>query len=53
EIKRHGGKSVVQSPSDAQAPEMPVNAILRDNPDHVVMLDRIGPLLRQLVGIST
>lgn len=53
EIKRHGGKSVVQSPSDAQAPEMPVNAILRDNPDHVVMLDRIGPLLRQLVGTAT
>ena len=53
EIKRHGGKSVVQSPSDAQAPEMPVNAIIHDNPDHVVMLDRIGPLLRQLVETST
>jgi two-component system chemotaxis response regulator CheB len=49
EIKKHGGTCVVQSPSDAKEPSMPANAILRDSPDHVVMLDRLGPLLRSLV----
>jgi two-component system chemotaxis response regulator CheB len=50
EIKRQGGTSVVQSPVDAEAPSMPISAILQDSPDHVVLLDRLGPLLRTLVS---
>lgn len=49
EIKKHGGMSVVQSPADAQVPSMPINAIIQDSPDHIVMLDEMGPLLKRLV----
>lgn len=49
-IGRGGGKSIVQSPSDAEVPGMPINAIVRDSPDHVVLLDEIGPLLQRLVA---
>ena len=49
-IGKHGGTSIVQSPSDALVPGMPINAIVRDSPDHVVLLDEIGPLLQQLVA---
>lgn len=50
EIKRRGGKSVVQSPSDSQVPHMPIHAILHDSPDHVVLLEKLGPLLASLVS---
>ncbi len=50
EVKKHGGTSVVQSPADAQAPGMPINAFLHDSPDHVLPLDRLGPLLKTLVA---
>ncbi|WP_409173179.1 chemotaxis protein CheB [Variovorax sp. H27-G14] len=50
EVKKHGGTSVVQSQTDAQAPGMPINAILHDSPDHVLPLDRLGPLLKTLLA---
>ena len=49
EIKRCGGLSIVQSPSDAQAPSMPTHAIMHDGPDHVMTMERLGPLLTKLV----
>jgi two-component system chemotaxis response regulator CheB len=52
-VKAHGGISIVQSPSDAQEPSMPTNALLRDSPDHVLLIEQIGPLLMQLVAQRT
>lgn len=49
-VKRHGGVSVVQSPADSRAPSMPLSAIFHDSPDHIVILDEMGPLLVGLVG---
>lgn len=48
-IKAHRGISIVQSPMDAREPNMPTNALLRDSPDHVVLIEQIGPLLMRLV----
>jgi two-component system chemotaxis response regulator CheB len=48
-IKEHGGRSIVQSPADAQAPSMPITAIVHDSPDYIAMLDEMGPLLKKLV----
>ena len=50
EVKRHGGRCVVQSPSDAKVPAMPINAIVHDSPDHIVLLDDIAPLLIYLIA---
>lgn len=50
EVKKHGGRSVVQSPSDAKVPGMPINAIVHDSPDHIVLLDDIAPLLIDLIA---
>ncbi|MFM9428046.1 two-component system chemotaxis response regulator CheB [Variovorax sp. GrIS 2.14] len=48
-IKAHQGLSIVQSPSDALAPSMPTQALLHDSPDHVVLIEELGPLLISLV----
>jgi len=48
-IKARGGMCVVQSPADAQAPSMPIHAIIRDSPNYVVLLDDLGPLLKEMV----
>jgi two-component system chemotaxis response regulator CheB len=48
-IKRCGGITVVQDPADAEFPDMPRNALSLTPVDHVVPLDRIGPLLAKLV----
>lgn len=49
QIKKYGGTLVVQSPSTALVPEMPLNALLRDSPDQIVPLDRLGAVLTKLV----
>jgi len=49
-VKRHGGVSVVQSPADSRAPSMPLSAIVHDSPDHIAILDEMGPLLVGLAG---
>jgi two-component system, chemotaxis family, protein-glutamate methylesterase/glutaminase len=48
-IEHTGGVAVVQNPKDAAFPEMPENAIRRDDPDHVVDLREMPALLDKLV----
>ncbi|RYF79789.1 MAG: chemotaxis protein CheB [Comamonadaceae bacterium] len=47
-IHKRGGICVVQSPGEADAVQMPMNAIQYDNPDYIAFLDEIGPLLTRL-----
>jgi two-component system chemotaxis response regulator CheB len=48
-LKRCGGITVVQEPSDAAFPDMPTSAIERATPDHVVTLAAMPALLDGLV----
>jgi two-component system chemotaxis response regulator CheB len=43
-LKQSGGVTVVQDPSDAIQPEMPMTALSRGKPDHVVRLADLPPL---------
>lgn len=47
-IKRCGGMVVVQDPATAEVPDMPHHAIQRAAPDHIVPLDGLAGLLREL-----
>ncbi len=47
-IKEAGGLAIVQTPQTAEAPGMPRAAIEAVNPDYVLPLEKIGPLLRKL-----
>lgn len=47
-IHQCGGLSVVQDPNDAAFPEMPLNALDRVTPDHVVALATMPSLLDEL-----
>ena len=49
-IKTCGGLAVVQSPDDAEYPEMPTNALHRVEADHVVPLIELPDLLAHLVS---
>lgn len=51
-VRRHGGTGVVQDPDDAVFPSMPSSAARFAAPDHVVALDRIAPLLTELVAAT-
>ncbi|RYX88939.1 MAG: hypothetical protein EOO28_34650 [Comamonadaceae bacterium] len=51
-IKKHGGLTMVQSPSSAAEPTMPRNAILGDSPDQVVPVECLGGMLRACVGVG-
>ena len=44
-----GGMTVVQDPRDAAFPEMPLTALNRAQPDHVVPLEKLPTLLENLV----
>jgi two-component system chemotaxis response regulator CheB len=48
-IKQCGGLAVVQDPADAEDPGMPGAALQAVDVDHCVPLERIAPLLAQLV----
>ncbi len=48
EIARRGGTTIVQDPADAERPEMPRAALEAMQPDHVVPLAEVGPLLDRL-----
>jgi two-component system, chemotaxis family, protein-glutamate methylesterase/glutaminase len=48
EIKRKGGVAVVEDPTTALFPSMPLNALHRVEVDHIVPLPAIGALLAQL-----
>lgn len=50
EIKRCGGRSVVQTPSDAANPSMPTSALDCVPVDHCVPLSEMGRLLASLAG---
>jgi two-component system, chemotaxis family, protein-glutamate methylesterase/glutaminase len=47
-IKQRGGTAIVQDPSDATEPSMPLSALRNVQVDHRVPLDRIAPLLVRL-----
>jgi two-component system, chemotaxis family, protein-glutamate methylesterase/glutaminase len=47
-IKAAGGTTIVQSPEDALVPDMPRNALERVNPDYVVPLRELVPLMSRL-----
>lgn len=49
-IEAQGGIGIVQSPSDALAPGMPMTALMHDSPDHVALVEHIGPLLVRLIA---
>jgi two-component system chemotaxis response regulator CheB len=50
EIKQHGGKAIVQEPSDALFPDMPKNALENVPVDYVVPLADIPALLMRQAG---
>lgn len=47
-IEACGGTTVVQDPSDAKAPSMPLSAISGGDVDHIVRLDAMANLLNKL-----
>ncbi|MEZ5784893.1 MAG: chemotaxis protein CheB [Xanthobacteraceae bacterium] len=47
-LKQSGGESVVQDPKDAAYSEMPMSALNRVHPDHVVSLAELPALLERL-----
>ncbi|HEX8199857.1 MAG TPA: chemotaxis protein CheB [Isosphaeraceae bacterium] len=49
-VKAHGGVGIVQIPGEATFPRMPLTAIRHAQPDHVLPLADIGPLLVRLAG---
>jgi two-component system chemotaxis response regulator CheB len=52
-VQRAGGISVVQDPQDAEFSEMPLTALKRVQPDHVVRLEDMPTLLNGLVHQQT
>jgi two-component system chemotaxis response regulator CheB len=51
-VRAAGGIAIVQDPADARVSAMPVNAALTAGIDHLVALDRLGPLLVELISHS-
>lgn len=52
ETSANGGITVAQSPEDAYAPYLPLNAVLNDHPSHVLPLDDIPKLMCELAQHS-
>jgi two-component system, chemotaxis family, protein-glutamate methylesterase/glutaminase len=50
EIARRGGRTIVQDPDTAERPEMPRAALARLQPDHVLALEDVARLLREVGG---
>jgi two-component system chemotaxis response regulator CheB len=50
DLKRCGGVTVVQNPTDADAPDMPLAALQASDVDYRVSLSDMGDLLMRLVG---
>ena len=48
-IKERGGLAIVQSPEDAEVPDMPMSALRHVEVDRVLSLSQIGPVLEKLV----
>lgn len=49
-IRSYHGLAIVQSPQDAEAPEMPAAALKIAGADHILKLDEIAALLNRLTG---
>jgi two-component system chemotaxis response regulator CheB len=49
-IKRMGGTTIIQSPDDAEHPQMPQNVLEYVEVDHTVDADDMGPLLETLIN---
>lgn len=49
-IKRCGGRAVVQDPEEADSPGMPRAAIEATDPDAILPVGEIGPLLRRMIA---
>lgn len=49
-VKSRGGVVIVQSPRDAEVPDMPANVIRQVRTDYCLDLTEIAPLLKQLVA---
>ncbi|HEV8583476.1 MAG TPA: chemotaxis protein CheB [Methylomirabilota bacterium] len=52
-IKRAGGLSLVQSPSEAQFPAMPCTALAEDDVDAALPIDELAPAIVQLARGET
>ena len=52
QVKRHGGLTIVQDPDDAQVATMPLAALKKQQPDHVLPIHGIGRLLVELERIA-
>jgi two-component system chemotaxis response regulator CheB len=50
DLKRCGGVTVVQNPTDSEAPDMPLAALRASDVDYRVSLSDMGDLLMRLVG---
>jgi len=50
QIKEKGGLAIVQHPDDAEVDSMPLAALAAVQPDYVLPLAQIAPLLRQLAS---
>lgn len=51
-IERCGGTCIVQSPADAQYPDMPKNALNQVNVDYTLPIAEMGGLLYQLIALK-
>jgi two-component system chemotaxis response regulator CheB len=49
-IKARGGRIIVQDPATAEAPQMPQGVLACIDPDYILPLDRIAPLLLELTS---
>jgi len=47
QIHLNGGRTIVQHPADADVPEIPLNALRRFTPDHVLQLSQIPAAISQ------
>jgi two-component system, chemotaxis family, protein-glutamate methylesterase/glutaminase len=52
-VKSRGGVVIVQSPGDAEVPDMPANVIRQTKTDYCLDLKEIAPLLKRLVTGKT
>ncbi|HJS99479.1 MAG TPA: chemotaxis protein CheB [Terriglobales bacterium] len=48
-VTRQGGVSVVQDPEEARFGSMPQNAVTKDSPQYILPVEKIGPILIDLV----
>jgi two-component system chemotaxis response regulator CheB len=50
DVHRHGGTTIVQDPTDAEVPDIPLNALARLRPDYVLPLAEIAQAVAELLS---